>query len=121
MKLMADREFFNLVTFTPQDGGQPIQLLVEGEVQLTPGSTVTLGAVSSGTNLACQVNISLRVFQMPVNPAGGVAGQTDPLTRAALLGANSGLGGSAGGAAQSMFITGGIGEYNASSCSRQRN
>ena len=70
-----------------------------GEVQLTPVSTVTLGAVSGGTNLSCLVNITLRVFKMPTNPAGS-PGVTDPLTRAALVGLDSGLGGSAGGAAQ---------------------
>jgi hypothetical protein len=67
---------------------------------LTPGTPIMLGDVSAGANLSCQVNIVLRVFRVPANPAPGPDFTTEPLTRATLVGASSGLGASVGGAAQ---------------------
>jgi hypothetical protein len=64
-----------------------------GEVMLSPPpmTTVTLGSVSGGVNLSCQINVTLRVFQVPTNPAPGPAVTTHPLVRAQLKGVNSGL------------------------------
>ena len=77
-----------------------------GEVALTPQSTVTLGSVTSGVNLSCQVNLQLRVFKVPTNPAAGPPFTTNALTHATLHGVNSGLDGSAGGSAEIVVSKG---------------
>src|SRR5262245_43516781 len=72
-----------------------------GEVLLTPASTVTLGpATGPVANRSCQINLTLRAFQMPTNPAIPGTGTTDPLAGATLSGDTSGLNGSASGSAQ---------------------
>ena len=72
-----------------------------GEVALTPISTVTLGPANGPlANRTCDVNIVLRVFKVPANPAAGPDFTTDPLTRVALHGEGSGLNGNASGSAQ---------------------
>jgi len=59
---------------------------VTGEVGLDPHSTIDLGSVSGNVNLSCQVNITMRVFRVPTNPAAGPAVTTDPLTRVIFFG-----------------------------------
>jgi hypothetical protein len=72
-----------------------------GEVQLTPSSNITLGPASGPlANRTCKVNLSLHVDKVPTNPAGGIAGKTDPLSRTALLGLSSQLNGTASGSAE---------------------
>src|SRR5262245_60094787 len=74
---------------------------VTGEVSLTPTSTVTLGpSTGPAASRTCLVNLSLRVFSMPTNPAVPGTGTTDPLSRGTLVGQVSGLSGAASGAAQ---------------------
>src|SRR5262249_28440478 len=72
-----------------------------GEVSLTPASAVILGPTTGPVAArSCQVNLTLRVFQMPTNPAVPGTGTTDPLARATLGGQDSGLSGGAHGAGQ---------------------
>jgi len=69
--------------------------MTTGAVTLTaPMSTnITLGAVNGGVNLSCQVNITLRVFMVPTNPAAGPSVTTWAGALATLKGAMSGLNG----------------------------
>jgi len=86
----------NAVTFTVSAPVPP-----SGEVQLTPNTMITLGPANEPeANRSCRVNLTLRAKRLPSNPAGGVAGRTDPLARVALQDATSGVNGSASASAQ---------------------
>jgi len=76
-----------------------------GEVQLTPTSTVTLAPTNpAGGNVSCLVDLQILVLKVPSNPVPPVPPAppftTDVLTRVALVGVTSGLGGSGAGSAQ---------------------
>ena len=62
-----------------------------GEVALTPTSAVTMGPAAGVISRTCQMNILLRVFRVPTNPADGPPVTTNPLARAHLFGQVSGL------------------------------
>jgi hypothetical protein len=78
-----------------------------GEVALVPQTTVTLGpATGPLIDRTCRVNILLRVFKVPTNPAPGPPTTTDFLTRAVLHGVSSNLNGTASGSANITIIRG---------------
>jgi len=74
------------VTFTI---GAPDELT--GEVALTPTSAIIMGPAAGVVSRTCQVNILLRVFRAPTNPADGPPVTTNPLARADLFGRATGL------------------------------
>ena len=62
-----------------------------GTVKLTPSTIITLGAANGPLNdRVCQVNITLRVFRIPTNPAPGPDVTTHPIGSAVLKRANGG-------------------------------
>src|SRR5262245_11147907 len=86
----------NAVTFSV---GAPV--LPSGEVQLTPTTTIALEPANlPEANRSCRINLTLRAKRLPSNPAGGVAGRTDPLARVLLQDVTSGLNGSASASTQ---------------------
>jgi len=76
--------------------------MTTGEVALTPLTTVTLGASNGAVDTrTCQINVTLRVFQVPTNPAQpGPPVTTDPAARVSLKGVTSMVTGTASGTAQ---------------------
>jgi hypothetical protein len=81
--------------------------MTTGEVALVPQTTVTLGPANGPVlDRTCRVNILLRVFKVPTNPAPGPPTTTDFLTRAVLHGVSSNLNGTASGSANITIIRG---------------
>jgi len=81
------------------DVGEPD--MTTGEVMLTPLATITLApSIQPANQRTCQINVTLRVFQVPTNPASGMVGLTDPIARVSLKGVSSMVSGSASGIAQ---------------------
>ena len=80
---------------TPPCAGTAFEIEVPnestGEVALRPASVITMGPAAGAISRTCQVNMILRVFRVPTNPANGPPVTTDPLARADLLGQVSGL------------------------------
>ena len=78
-----------------------------GEVQLVPQSQVILApATAAEPARSCQVNLQVRVFKVPTNPAAGPPVTTDPLARVRLLGLSSNLSGTGSGSANIQILKG---------------
>jgi hypothetical protein len=80
-----------------------------GEVELTPMSIIIMGPSAGIISRTCQVNILLRVFRVPTNPADGPPVTTNPLARVALVGQTSGLAGQGSSATEITIEKGVVG------------